>query len=650
MMQHGQSRAVIENVYPELNGGKHSIKRVVGQTVTVEADILADGHDVVAAMLKYRSKTAKKWQHKPMKPANNGKWQATFVVQQQGFYEYTIEAWIDHALTWQHGTVRKIDDGQQVTSELLEGALYLDKIAPFCTEEEEGYVNYVKQLFTDETRYHEAILHVKSENLHNLFLKYPTKDFATTYPNLHVYVDRLKALYSTWYEFFPRSAAQEPGKHGTFEDCIKLLPRVVEMGFDVLYFPPIHPIGEVNRKGKNNATTAQPDDVGSPWGIGSALGGHKSIHPQLGTLEDFLKLVDAAKQQGVEIAMDLALQCAPDHPYVKEHPQWFKWRPDGTVQYAENPPKKYQDILPIFFETPDWQNLWNELLSIVLYWAEKGIAIFRVDNPHTKPFGFWEWLIAEVKKQYPDVLFLAEAFTAPKIMDQLAKLGFTQSYTYYTWRIHKHEIVEYMNELTQTVSREYFTPNFWPNTPDINPYIMQTGNEAVFFTRLFMAATLSSSYGLYGPVFEFIDYEAVPGKEEYHNSEKYEVKNWDWNRKTRLTYLITILNKIRRHNPALQDFTNIQFCPVENNHLLAYYKATPDKQNQLLMVVNLDPFHRQWGMVRLPFEAMGAHPGEKITMSDLISGNSYVWGSEYNYVELGPELPFHLFRIQRNLW
>ncbi|OWY23268.1 DUF3416 domain-containing protein [Sphingobacteriales bacterium UPWRP_1] len=650
MMQHGQSRAVIENVYPELNGGKHSIKRVVGQTVTVEADILADGHDVVAAMLKYRSKTAKKWQHKPMKPANNGKWQATFVVQQQGFYEYTIEAWIDHALTWQHGTVRKIDDGQQVTSELLEGALYLDKIAPFCTEEEEGYVNYVKQLFTDETRYHEAILHVKSENLHNLFLKYPTKDFATTYPNLHVYVDRLKALYSTWYEFFPRSAAQEPGKHGTFEDCIKLLPRVVEMGFDVLYFPPIHPIGEVNRKGKNNATTAQPDDVGSPWGIGSALGGHKSIHPQLGTLEDFLKLVDAAKQQGVEIAMDLALQCAPDHPYVKEHPQWFKWRPDGTVQYAENPPKKYQDILPIFFETPDWQNLWNELLSIVLYWAEKGIAIFRVDNPHTKPFGFWEWLIAEVKKQYPDVLFLAEAFTAPKIMDQLAKLGFTQSYTYYTWRIHKHEIVEYMNELTQTVSREYFTPNFWPNTPDINPYIMQTGNEAVFFTRLFMAATLSSSYGLYGPVFEFIDYEAVPGKEEYHNSEKYELKNWDWNRKTRLTYLITILNKIRRHNPALQDFTNIQFCPVENNHLLAYYKATPDKQNQLLMVVNLDPFHRQWGMVRLPFEAMGAHPGEKITMSDLISGNSYVWGSEYNYVELGPELPFHLFRIQRNLW
>ncbi|OWY22958.1 DUF3416 domain-containing protein [Sphingobacteriales bacterium UPWRP_1] len=650
MMQHGQSRAVIENVYPELNGGKHSIKRVVGQSVTVEADIIADGHDVVAAMLKYRSKTAKKWQHEPMKPANNGKWQATFVVQQQGFYEYTIEAWIDHALTWQHGTVRKIDDGQKVTSELLEGVLYLDKIVPFCTEEEEGYANYVKQLFTDETRYHEAILHVKSENLHNLFLKYPTKDFATTYPPLHVYVDRLKALYSTWYEFFPRSAAQEPGKHGTFEDCIKLLPRVAEMGFDVLYFPPIHPIGEVNRKGKNNATTAQPDDVGSPWGIGSALGGHKSIHPQLGTLEDFLKLVEAAKQQGIEIAMDLALQCAPDHPYVKEHPQWFKWRPDGTVQYAENPPKKYQDILPIFFETPDWQNLWNELLSIVLYWAEKGIAIFRVDNPHTKPFRFWEWLIAEVKKQYPDVLFLAEAFTGPAIMNQLGKLGFTQSYTYYTWRIHKHEIMEYMNELSQTVSREYFRPNFWPNTPDINPYMMQTGNEAVFFIRLFMAATLSSSYGLYGPVFEFIDYEAVPGKEEYHDSEKYELKHWDWNRKTRLTYLITILNKIRRHNPALQDFTNIQFCPVENNHLLAYYKTTPDKQNQLLMVVNLDPFHRQWGMVRLPFEAMGAHPGEKITMSDLISGNSYVWSSEYNYVELSPELPFHLFRIQRNLW
>lgn len=651
MMQQGQSRVIIENISPQLDGGKYYIKRVVGQRVTVEADIFADGHDIVAAMLKYRHHTAKKWQQISMEEVqNNNRWQASFTVQQQGLYDYAIEAWVDHALTWQHGTIRKIDDSQQVNSELLEGVQYLDRILPYCSEEEQGAVTYMKQLFTDTARYNEAILHVKSENLHHLFQKYPVREFSVSSNVLNVYVDRYKALFNTWYEFFPRSASAEAGKHGTFQDCIRLLPRVAQMGFDVLYFPPIHPIGEVNRKGKNNATTALPDDVGSPWGIGSALGGHKAIHPQLGTVADFTQLIEEAKKLGIEIAMDLALQCAPDHPYVTKYPQWFKWRPDGTVQYAENPPKKYQDILPIYFETPDWQNLWQELLSIVTYWADLGITIFRVDNPHTKPFRFWEWLIAEVKKQYPDVLFLAEAFTAPKIMNQLAKAGFTQSYTYYTWRIHKQEIVAYMTELTQTTSKEYFKPNFWPNTPDINPYIMQTGNEAVFFTRLFMAATLSSSYGLYGPVFEFIEHEAVPGKEEYFNSEKYEIKHWNWNHNNRLTYLITLLNKIRRENIALQDFTNILFCPIENNHLLAYYKATPDKDNQLLMVVNLDPFHRQWGMVRPPFETIGLQANEKLLMTDLISSNSYVWENEYNYVELGPELPFHLFKIQRKAW
>lgn len=649
-MQHGQSRVIIENVYPELDGGKFYIKRVVGEYVHVEADIFADGHDVVAAILKYRFRSAKKWQQVALKPIGNDRWEGGFIVQQQGLYDYAIEAWVDHALTWQHGAIRKIDDRQHITSELLEGIQYIDKILPMCTEEEQGLLNYLKQLFTDETRYHEAVLHVKSENLHQIFLNYPTRDFSVAYPSLQVYVDRHKALFSTWYEFFPRSASQEPGKHGTFKDCIRLLPRVAAMGFDVLYFPPVHPIGEVNRKGKNNATTAQPNDVGSPWGIGSAKGGHKDIHPELGTMQDFEELIAQAKLKGIEIAMDLALQCAPDHPYVAKHPQWFKWRPDGTVQYAENPPKKYQDILPIYFESPDWQNLWNELLHVVLHWVKKGITIFRVDNPHTKPFRFWQWLIEEVKKKYPDVLFLAEAFTAPKVMHQLAKAGFTQSYTYYTWRIHKQEIIEYLTELTQTTSKEYFRPNFWPNTPDINPYMMQTGNETVFMTRLFMAATLSSSYGIYGPVFEFMQHEAIPGKEEYFYSEKYELKHWDWEHTNRLTYLITLLNKLRRENFALQNFKNIRFCPIENNHLLAYYKTTPDHHNQLLMVVNLDPFHRQWGMVRLPFELMGVQPGEKLTMKDLISGNSYIWDKEYNYVELSPELPFHLFKIQRPTW
>jgi len=650
MKQSGQSRVVIENIVPQLDGGKHLVKRVVGQQVYVEADILADGHDTVAAILKYRFHSAKTWQNVQMSTETNDLWAAAFTVHQQGIYEYAIEAWIDYALTWQHGAIRKIDDGQHINSELLEGVQFLEKIIPHCTEEESGSLNYAIHLFKDETRYQEAILYVQSESLHDLFLKYPTKDYAVTSPILQVYVDRYKALFSTWYEFFPRSASQEEGKHGTFKDCLKLLPRVAQMGFDVLYFPPIHPIGEVNRKGKNNSTKAEPEDVGSPWGIGSQLGGHKALHPQLGSMEDFTALLTEAKLLGIEIAMDFALQCAPDHPYVKKYPQWFKWRPDGTVQYAENPPKKYQDILPIFFETPDWQNLWDELLSIALYWAEQGITIFRVDNPHTKPFRFWEWLISEVKKKHPDVLFLSEAFTAPKIMHQLAKIGFSQSYTYFTWRIHKHEIVEYMTELTQTDSKEYFRPNFWPNTPDINPYIMQTGNEAVFMTRLFLAATLSSSYGIYGPVFEFMQFQAIPGKEEYFNSEKYELKHWNWEHANRLTYLITLLNKIRKENLALQNYNNISFCPIENNHLLAYFKTTPDHHNQLLMVVNLDPYHRQNGMVRLPYKEMKINPGEKLVMQDLISGNSYIWEKEMNYVELGPELPFHLFKIKKMMW
>jgi starch synthase (maltosyl-transferring) len=501
-------------------------------------------------------------------------------------------------------------------------------------------------LFADENQYDKAAAAAMSYDLKALFTKYPTRQLANRSVEYPVYVDRKKALFSTWYEFFPRSASGEPGKHGTFADCEKLLPRVAAMGFDTLYFPPIHPIGEINRKGKNNATTAEPGDVGSPWGIGSQYGGHKSTHPELGTIEDFKSLVTKAKELNIEIAMDYALQAAPDHPYVKEFPQWFKWRPDGTVQYAENPPKKYQDILPIYFESDDWTNLWKELLDVALFWIEEcGIRVFRVDNPHTKPFYFWGWLIAEIKKKHPDVLFLAEAFTRPKIMQELARQGFSQSYTYFTWRNTKQELTEYVTELTQTDQKEYYRPNFWPNTPDINPYALQSGNEAVHLQRYFLAATLSSSVGIYGPVYEHMIAEALPGKEEYMNSEKYDFFNWDWEKQNKLTVVISKINAIRKEHPSLQQTNNIVFCGADNDQLIAYYKFDDLRQDETLMIANLDPFYPKQGLVRLPIEQIG---NQSVKLFDLITGDSYIWDKEWNFVELHPALPFHLFKIQRS--
>jgi starch synthase (maltosyl-transferring) len=463
-----------------------------------------------------------------------------------------------------------------------------------------------------------------------------------------VYVDRPKALFSTWYEFFPRSSSPEKGKHGTFKDCEKLLPRVAAMGFDTLYFPPIHPIGEVNRKGKNNATTSEPGDVGSPWGIGSQYGGHKATHPELGTIDEFKSLVKTAKSLGIEVAMDYALQAAPDHPYVKEFPQWFKWRPDGTVQYAENPPKKYQDIMPIYFETGDWKNLWKELLDVALFWVEEcDIRVFRVDNPHTKPFYFWGWLIAEVKKKHPDVLFLAEAFTRPKIMHELAKQGFSQSYTYFTWRNTKAELIEYVEELTKTEQADFYRPNFWPNTPDILPYALQSGNESIYLHKYFLAATLSSSVGIYGPVYEYMVSEAMPGKEEYFNSEKYEFYHWDWSIQNKLIAIITKINKIRKEQPSLQQTNNIQFCATDNDQILAYYKFDDAKQDETLMICSLDPYYAKQAWVQLPLASLGINAGQTVKVVDLITGNSYHWDKEWNFVELHPALPFHLFKIYK---
>lgn len=645
-----QSRVILESLSPEIDGGKHFIKRIVGDQLVVEVDLFTDGHDVVNGHLLYRHDKERKWREVQLEHLGNDRWQGTFSLEKQGFYQYTVEGWVDHALNWQHEISRKIEADVDVKVELLDGIQYLDYVLDRANASENKFLESLKGLFQDPTQYQEAIQQAASQELKAIFLKYPEKRFAIRYvPVLKVWADREKAVFSSWYEFFPRSSSPEPGKHGTFKDCERLLPRVAELGFDTLYFPPVHPIGEVNRKGRNNAVNAEPGDVGSCWGIGSQHGGHKDLHPELGTADDFRSLIQKAKELGIEIAMDYALQCAPDHPYVEEHPAWFRWRPDGSVQYAENPPKKYQDILPIHFESEDWQNLWEELKSILLHWIGEGINVFRVDNPHTKPYRFWEWIINEIHKQHPDVIFLSEAFTRPKVMHELAKVGFTQSYTYYTWRNTKHELISYMEELTTSPGKYYFRPNFWPNTPDINPYILQDGNLIQFMIRYFLAATLSSNYGMYGPVYEQIVHAPVPNKEEYLDSEKYEVRHWDWEIENKLTSVIKLVNRFRKENPALQRTDNWIHCPLDNEQLFAYYKADSDRSNQLLIVVNLDPHYTQSGMVRMPFEAMGIQPGEhQFLMNDLMTGNAYTWDQEWNYVELNPQaLPFHLFRIEK---
>lgn len=643
-----QTRIIIENIKPQLDGGVFQIKRIVGQIVTVTADVFSDGHDVVECCVKYKHEKDKKWSEVRLNPTSNDEWTTSFKVEKQGVYAYFVEGWVDYALNWQHGTERKINDNQHVKSELLEGAEYCSAILKEVTKDEKVFLNNAIKAFQNESEYNEAIQIALSNQLHQIFKKYPTRTLANTSHELQVYVDRKKALFSTWYEFFPRSASSEPGKHGTFKDCEVLLPRVAEMGFDTLYFPPIHPIGEVNRKGKNNATNAETGDVGSPWGIGSKHGGHKSTHPELGSIDDFKSLVKKAKALGIEVAMDYALQAAPDHPYVKDFPQWFKWRPDGTVQYAENPPKKYQDIQPIYFESSDWKNLWKELLEVALFWIEEcDIKVFRVDNPHTKPFYFWGWLISEIKKKHPDVLFLAEAFTRPKIMHELAKQGFTQSYSYFTWRNSKAELIEYVEELTKTDQKEFFRANFWPNTPDINPYPLQSGNESVFLHKYFLAATLSSNVGIYGPVYEYLVHAAMPGKEEYYNSEKYEIYHWDWNIRNKMTMIISRINKIRYEHTSLQQTTNIQFCNTDNDQVLAYYKFDDEKSDETLMICSIDPYYNKQVWVQLPLNSLGLRNGQPIKVTDLITGNSYIWDKEWNFVELHPALPFHLFKIQK---
>lgn len=640
----GQQRIAIENVTPQIQEGRYAIKRVEGDVVRVEADILIDGHDLISARLLLFSQDGNLVEESPMHPFQNDRWWAKVSLPKLGGYYFQIMGWVDHISTWQHEVDAKVKDGQHLKVELRQGIEFLLEMRDKAKNNsiiEKG----LTLLQSDET-YSEAISFILSDDMTSLIRQYPQKQFATYSPQFPIWVDRKKANFSAWYSLFPRSTSRELGKHGTFQDVEALLPRIQRMGFDVLYIPPISPIGHTHRKGKNNSTVCQPGEPGVPYGIGSELGGHTAIHPDLGTLDDLKSLIKACHAHDMELALDLAIQCSPDHPWVKEHPEWFKILPDGSIRYAENPPKKYQDIYPINFETSDWQNLWTALKDIIFTWASWGIRIIRVDNPHTKSFVFWEWVIAETRKVYPDMIFLSEAFTKPKIMQQLAKVGFTQSYTYYVWRTTKAELVEYMEELTQSDMKEYFRPNFWPNTHDINPYMLQSGDENQFLIRYFMAATLVGNYGIFGPSYEYMYHAANAPKEEYLNSEKYEIKWWDWEHENKLTYLITQVNQIRRENTAFHATLNWHLCVTSNEQLFAYLKVAEDG-NRILCVVNLSGSYRQQGLIRMPLSKLGKQSWDRYKVHDLLTGSIYEWQGEENFVDLDPYiLPFHLFRIE----
>jgi starch synthase (maltosyl-transferring) len=647
-------RVIIENVQPEVDCGRFPIKRSVGEPVQVMADIFADGHDVLLAVLRHRPASQPEWQEVPMEPLANDCWQGKFRVTEEGRHFYTLQAWTDRFQSWARDLAKKFDAVQDISVDILVGVHLIEAAALRAGRKDRGFLatraEEIKKLAARDLP--GAVKLACSLELKAVLVRNADRRRATTYGReLAVIVDREKARFSAWYEMFPRSSSSKPGRPGTLRDCADRLDYVAGMGFDVLYLPPIHPIGRVHRKGKNNAEKTTPDEPGSPWAIGSQQGGHKAIDPQLGTLEDFKHLLSRANQLGLEIALDLAYQCAPDHPYVKEHPKWFRTRPDGSVQYAENPPKKYQDIYPFDFETDQTPELWEELKSIVLYWIEQGVKIFRVDNPHTKPFEFWEWLISDLKNRHPEVLFLAEAFTRPKVMYELAKLGFTQSYTYFAWRNQKSELMEYFKELTQTDVREYFRANLWPNTPDILTDFLQHGGRPAFMIRLLLAATLGANYGIYGPALELGENRAVrEGSEEYLDSEKYQIRNWDLDDPQSLAELIARVNQIRREQVALQSDWSLRFHPVNNDQLIAYSKMANDFLNIIVVVVNLDPHHTQSGMVDLPLQEFHLDAVVPYQMHDLLTDARYVWRGPHNYVELNPQrLPAHIFCIRRRV-
>jgi len=640
---------VIENLQPLIDGGRYPIKRIVGEDLVVEADIFKDGHDVVAAILKWRVLGKRAWRETPMNFVDNDRWRGICTLYDEDIHEYTVEAWTDDFRSWQAEFAKKFEAGiSDLRSEALEGAALVEAAARRARDraDRKRLLEFSQQISTGANSEIRAI--AQSGELAVLMATYPDRAAATQYdPPLCVVVDRPAALIAAWYEFFPRSAEGRGDRGSTFRDCLPRVDDARAMGFDVLYFPPIHPIGHTNRKGRNNSTTYEPGEPGVPWAIGSEAGGHKAVEPSLGTLEDFDWLEKEVRKRGMEIALDFAINCSPDHPYVKEHPDWFYKRPDGTIKYAENPPKKYEDIYPLNFHCESWRELWAELKSVVLFWADRGVRIFRVDNPHTKPIAFWEYLIKGVREKYPDTIFLSEAFTRPKMMKALAKAGFSQSYTYFTWRHSKQELIEYFTELTQTEMSEYFRPNLWTNTPDILPFVLQEGGRPAFMIRVALAATLSPLYGIYSG-YELCENEPLPGREEYLDSEKYQFKERDWNAPGNIKDWIARLNKIRKENRALQFYTNLRFHDADNDAILFYSKMTAARDNIILVVVNLDPHRKQNSFVYVPIESFGQMESDVYQVQDLLSGATYTWRGSRNYVELDPNIqPAHVFLVRR---
>ena len=646
----GRVRAVIENISPQVDQGRFAVKRVLHDRVDVEADCFADGHDVVCCLLRFRRDDETAWHESPMAPLGNDRWHGSFTVSALGAHRYTVCAWVDAFQSWRHDFSRRIDaDDLRVAAQV--GAELVASSAKRAEGEDRRVLTTAARelaTVTDVTRLREIAL---DDALAAVSMRHADRALQATYPvEFPLWVDRERAGFSSWYELFPRSAAGGHA-HGTLRDCEVRLPYVARMGFDVLYLPPIHPIGRARRKGPNNTLDAKPDDVGSPWAIGSAEGGHKALHPALGTLDDFDRLVASVSAAGMELALDIAFQCSPDHPYVREHPQWFRHRPDGSVQYAENPPKKYQDIYPFSFDSDEWRALWEELHGVMAFWIGEGVRIFRVDNPHTKPFAFWEWAIARIKREHPDVIFLSEAFTRPKVMHRLAKLGFTQSYTYFTWRNDKRELIEYFTELTQAPGRDYFRANCWPNTPDILPESLQVDAPAAFMARVILAATLCANYGIYGPAFELQQHvPREPGSEEYLDSEKYQLRHWNLERPDSLAPFIARVNAARRHNPALQRDGGLTFVPTDNDQLLCYARVDADASNAIVVVVNLDPRYTQSGWVSLNLDALRIEPAHPFQVHDLLTDARYAWHGPRNFVMLDPaRIPAHLFRVRRRM-
>jgi len=642
------SPIIIEAVQPEVDDGRYPIKREVGDRLVVSADIFKEGHDVLTAVLRYRTIKETTWHEAAMAHVDNDRWSGHFDLRENTRYLYTIGAFTNTFESWRQEATKKSQAGERIESELLEGRTLVERATKRAVEPDkarlEGFLKQWGSSGTQETQLAVAL----NEELSQLVERHQERMAWTLYDReLKVVVDRVRARHGAWYEIFPRSQGTIPGKGSTFQECEQRLPAIKAMGFDVLYLTPIHPIGRTNRKGKNNSLTPAPTDPGSPYAIGNELGGHDAVEPSLGTIEDFDRFERAVRAHGMELAMDFAINCSPDHPYVKDHPEWFAHRPDGTIKYAENPPKKYQDIYNVDFYCKDWFGLWNEMKRVILFWAEHGVKIFRVDNPHTKPVAFWEWLIREVQDRYPDAIFLSEAFTKPKMMKMLAKAGYTQSYTYFTWRNFKQELTDYMVELSTSEMKEYFRPNFFTNTPDILPEVLQQGGRPAFMFRLVLAATLSPSYGIYSG-YELCENRALLGKEEYLDSEKYEFKVWDWDRPGHIIDYVTTINRIRRENPALHELDNLEFYESDNDQVLFYGKSTADKLNSVLVAVNLSPFQYQEAHLRIPLAALGLKPEDSYQLHnvitdrrDLMTGDSYI-------VRLDPKVePAVIFVVRR---